>query len=66
MRARNYANERLAFSPGKRIVGKGFALLGLLGFLVGFVSRTGMGLGGVIVGGLLGWLDSELLGATVV
>jgi hypothetical protein len=45
MGSRNDANERLAFWPGKRIVGKGFALLGLLGFLVGFVSRTGMGLG---------------------
>ncbi len=45
MGARNDANQRLAFWPGKRIVRKGFALLGLLGFLVGFVSRTGMGLG---------------------
>jgi hypothetical protein len=45
MRARNCASERLAFWPGKRILGKGFALLGLLGFLVGFVCRTGMRLG---------------------
>jgi hypothetical protein len=45
MGARNCANERLAFWPGKRIVGKEFALLGLLSFLVGFVSRTGMRLG---------------------
>lgn len=37
MGARNYANERLTFWPGKRVVGKGFYLLGLLGFLVGFV-----------------------------
>ncbi len=47
MGARNDANERLAFWPGKRVV-KRFTLsglLGLLGFLVGFVSRTGMGLG---------------------
>jgi O-antigen ligase len=40
MGARNYANERRAFWPGKRAVRKGFTLLGflgLLGFLVGFV-----------------------------
>jgi hypothetical protein len=40
MGARNYANERHAFWPGKRVVRKGFTLLaflGLLGFLVGFV-----------------------------
>jgi hypothetical protein len=48
MGARNYANERRAFWPGKRAVRKGFTLLGflsLLDFLVGFVSRAGMGLG---------------------
>jgi hypothetical protein len=37
MRARSYANEQPAFWPGKRAVRKGFTLLGLLGFLVGFV-----------------------------
>jgi hypothetical protein len=37
MGARNYANERHVFRPGKRVVRKGFTLLGLLGFLVGFV-----------------------------
>jgi hypothetical protein len=40
MGARNDANQRLAFWPGKRVVRKGFTLLGflgLLGFLVGFV-----------------------------
>jgi O-antigen ligase len=40
MGARNDANERRAFWPGKRVVRKAFTLLaflGLLGFLVGFV-----------------------------
>jgi hypothetical protein len=40
MVARNSANERSVFWRGKRVVGKGFSLLGflgLLGFLVGFV-----------------------------
>jgi hypothetical protein len=40
MAARNSANERSVFWRGKRVVGKGFSLLGflgLLGFLVGFV-----------------------------
>jgi hypothetical protein len=31
MGARNYANERRAFWPGKRVVRRGFTLLGFLG-----------------------------------